>query len=289
MVPGIAQLQAAWIKEDPPPSRVKPIPIQLVRHAVSLLDLHDPLQAAIADALVIGFFYMLRPGEHTMDTSNHHPFRLQDASFADHNTPAVNAVIIPLGQLSTATRVYLNFTTQKNGEKNEAITHGDTADPFLSPVAAVRRRVLHLRSHNALPDTPLYTVILPTGTRPIFASQLTAALRASCAIIGPQLGITSDEISARALRAGGAMALVRARVDLSLVKLMGRWKSDVMLRYLHRSALQTADLAALMLQHGEFIIPRHQILPALPSDTQHLVDTLDPDTLDLTVPPPVFA
>ena len=86
------------------------------------------------------------------------------------------------------------------------------------------------------------------------------------------------------------MALVRARVDLSLFQLMGRWKSDVMPRYLHRSALQTVDLAALMLQHDEFIIPRHQTLPTLPEDQQLLVDTTDPTVLDpAVVPTQLFA
>ena len=291
VVPGISQLQAAWTKQDPPPERVKPVPLQLVRHAIHQLDQTDPLQAAIADALIIGFFYMLRPGEHTMDRSNDHPFRFQDVSFAIDATPAVNAVTVPLDRLAASNRVFSNFTTQKNGEKDEAITHGDTLDPILLPVGAVRRRVMHLRAHNAPPDTPLYQVFLPTGPAPtILSSQLTAALRRSCDIIGPSIGIDRSEISARALRAGGAMALVRARVDLNLVMLMGRWKSDVMLRYLHRSVLHTADLATRMLQHGEYIIPRHKTLPQLPEDTQALVDTLDPTVLDLAqVPTILFA
>ena len=293
VVPRLAQLQRAWIKEDPPPKRVKPIPIQLVRHVVHRANYNDPHQAAVADSIIIGFFYMLRPGEHTLERSPDfdHPFRLQDASFARHNTPSVNAATIPLAALPSQTRVYLNFTTQKNGEKDEAITHGTTNDHLLSPVAAVRRRVVHLRQHNAPPNTPLYTVFLPHGhTRPVLASQLTAQLRLSCDQIGPTLGIDRSEISARALRAGGAMALVRARVDLSLVRLMGRWKSDVMLRYIHRSALQTVDLAAQMLQHGEFIIPRHQTLPALPQDQQLLVDTTDPTMFDPSlVPTNLFA
>ena len=46
----------------------------------------------------------------------------------------------------------------------------------------------------APPDTPLYTVILPIGTQPIFVSQLTATLRASYAVIGPDIGITSNKM-----------------------------------------------------------------------------------------------
>ena len=92
VVPRIALLQRAWSKQDPSPTRVKPIPIQLLRHMVERANYNDPMQAAIADAAIIGFFYMLRPGEHTKERSNDHPFRLQDVSFACHDNPTVNAV-----------------------------------------------------------------------------------------------------------------------------------------------------------------------------------------------------
>ena len=279
VVPRIKQLQSNWTKQDPPPERVKPIPLQLVRHVVNRLDFTNPFQAAKADALIIGFFYMLHPGEHTWDSTNHHPFRFCDASFSLGDNPASNGVTISDADLEAATRVFLNFTTQKNGEKDEAITHGDTSDPILSPVAAVRRRVRHLRLHHAPAETPLYTVFLPDGTtKNILSSYLTQELRYSCSQLSDVLGISPREVSARALRAGGAMALIRAKIDPSLVKLMGRWKSDIMLRYLHRSALHTADFAAAMLQYGEFIIPRHSFLP---SNAQHLLNTVQAPLADL--------
>ena len=232
------------------------------------MNFDDPFEAAKADALIIGFFYMLRPGEHTWDRKNNHPFRFCDVSFSQDAAASMNAVTISDAAMDAATRVFLNFTTQKNGEKDEAITHGSTLDPRLNPVAAVRRRVQHLRLHHAPPDTPLYyTVFLSSGAhKNILSSHLTSELRLSCAELGDSLGIYPREISARALRAGGAMALILAKIDPTLVKLMGRWKSDIMLRYLHRSALHTADFAAAMLHHGAFIIPRHQALPAAAQD-----------------------
>ena len=267
----LATLQTAWKKEDPPPTRVKPVPIQLVQHAAGTLATRDDFHAAVADALIIGFFYMLRPGEHTMDASNPHPFRLCDVSFCCSGSAPANAVLIPLPTLERANQVLLCFTTQKNGERNESISHGPTPDPLLSPVAAIRRRVVHLRRHHALPCTPLYTIFTSNGPTSILASHLTSALRQSAALCGAPLGIAPTDISARALRAGGAMALIRARVDPDIVKLMGRWKSDVMLRYLHRSGLHTSDLAAKMFLHGSFIIPEHAHLPA---DVQPLMDLL---------------
>jgi len=82
------------------------------------------------------------------------------------------------------------------------------------------------------------------------------------------------------------MALIRARVDPDLVKLMGRWKSDVMLRYLHRAGLHTSDLAAKMFLHGSFIIPEHAHLPA---DVQPLMDLLPLVDQQEAAPTPVLA
>jgi hypothetical protein len=83
----------------------------------------------------------------------------------------------------------------------------------------------------------------------------------SCKEIGESLGILYKDISARALRAGGAMALVRARVDSSLIRMMGRWKSWAMLEYLHRSATDTTSYAERMLDGGRYAISCHSILP----------------------------
>ena len=94
---------------------------------------------------------------------------------------------------------------------------------------------------------------------------LTNELRTSCDTIGDDLGLTRKEITARALRAGGAMALLRAKVDTTEIRLMGRWKSWAMLQYLHRSALTTTDFAERMLTGGTFTISRHAKLP-LPND-----------------------
>ena len=45
-------------------------------------------------------------------------------------------------------------------------------------------------------------------------------------------GLAPQEISARSLRAGGAMALLCGNVDFDLIKMLGRWHSDAMMRCL---------------------------------------------------------
>jgi hypothetical protein len=110
--------------------------------------------------------------------------------------------------------------------------------------------------------TLLHTVFLPAGTTTqVTSNRLTAMLRRTCRLI-PELGLQPSEISARALRAGGAMALLCARVNPLLVQLIGRWRSNVMLRYLHLQATNMHDLASRILSGGNFKLLPNQTLPS---------------------------
>jgi len=61
------------------------------------------------------------------------------------------------------------------------------------------------------------------------------------------------------------MALLCGRVDPSIIQLVGRWRSDVMLRYLHLQAgsLLMSGMAATMLNAGAFQLIPGQEVPAL--------------------------
>jgi len=51
--------------------------------------------------------------------------------------------------------------------------------------------------------------------------------------MGPTYGIQPNDISIRSLRSSGTMALLCAKVDTDMIQLLGRWRSDEMLRYWH--------------------------------------------------------
>ncbi len=92
----------------------------------------------------------------------------------------------------------------------------------------------YLRSHDSPPTTPLLRVFnTPARVTP---SVLTATLRDCVQYLGPDLGFLPSEVSARSLRAARATALLLARVDTDVIRLIGRWRSDKMLRYLHVQA-----------------------------------------------------
>ena len=246
---------------DPSPSRVKPIPFQMVNHVNLVANLsRDPLSLATADLITLGFFFLLRPGEHTHNSGSQ-PFRLMDVTFqlGNQSYPAATA---DLANIRLATFSTLTFTTQKNGVQGEKVGHARSGHSTTCPVAALIRRVLHLRAHNAAPTTTLCTVYTTARTpKTVTSTVLTATLRSAAASL-PDLGFHPKDISARALRAGGAMALLCGHVDANIIQLVGRWRSDEMLRYLHLQAYPLMmHLAPSMVRGGQFRLLSHQTLP----------------------------
>jgi hypothetical protein len=202
---------------------------------------------------ILGFFFLLRPGEHTVANpgSNTQPFTLHDICFRVGDITA-SAATMDLSTVPYATFVTLRFTRQKNGVENEIVGHAKSGHTSICPVLAAVRRTLHLRHHNAPPNTPLCTVYTP-ALSPITSNLLTSHLRRAATALFHITGFAPSDISARALRAGGAMALLCAKVDPDIIRLLGRWQSDQMLRYLHLQAYpQMHTFASLMFSGGNF-------------------------------------
>jgi hypothetical protein len=105
-------------------------------------------------------------------------------------------------------------------------------------------------------------------------NDVTNALRLAAIAQFHLTGLSPADISARSLRAGGAMALLCARVDHNIIRLVGRWRSDEMLRYLHAQAYPLMHtFASSMLTHGTFsLIPGH----AVPSTALPLLAQVPP-------------
>jgi hypothetical protein len=222
---------------------------------------------AVADMICLAFFFLLRPGEYTGTPSETTPFTLHDVQ-CWVGQQRHQATTIPLLDLPRVTFVTLTFTTQKNGVRGEVIGLGRSGNPVLCPVAAITRRVQHLRTQHAPPTQPLASYYYENGSPTIHLikpADITTALRLSTAVIGPTVGFLPADISARSLRAAGAMALLCAHVDSDVIRLLGRWRSDEMLRYLHVQAEPVMrDFASRMLVGGAFTLLPNQTVPTFP-------------------------
>ena len=240
----ISRMLACWKREDPPANRVKPIPIQVIRR-IAVIAARLPPDAnvlrAVADMIIIAFFFLLRPGEYTDSSSDTTPFAYGDAQLFV-GPIRLNLATSTRAQLLAATAASLTFTTQKNGVENEVIKLGRSGDPFLCPTLAVARRILHLRSANASRHAPLGRVFTPTGVQRVTPALITSKLRDAVRFIGADLGFLPG--------------------DPDVIRLLGRWRSDEMLRYLHLSAEPVMQSFASKMLGAEYTLAPHQLVPS---------------------------
>ena len=218
----LQQMIKSWKKADPPPDRVKPVPVTVLRciHIIAFSE-QDTVQHALADMITIAFFFLLRPGKYTSSTSETTPFTLHDVQFfiGDRRLKTATA---PLVDIELAIFATLTFTTQKNGVRGEVVGLSCSQDSILCPVQELACRVIHLRLHNAPPTTPLATDFRQGTLHKILPSHISTALRMAVTHLGLVLGFTAADIFARCLRASGANALLCADVDGDIIRLLGR-------------------------------------------------------------------
>ena len=260
----LSQLIKGYKNIDPEPTRVKPVPISFVHHVCHVArQANVVFDIAVADMITIGFYYLCRPGEYALSSEENRstPFRLRDVLFSA-GARHLSTFAASFAELDSASFVKLVFSDQKNAVRGESIGHGPTNHSYVGPIQALSRRVQHLRMHNAPPDTPLHAVFVNGSWTHVRSSHITDALRLAAIALFDQTGISPDEISARSLRAGGAMALLCAHVDTDIIRLVGRWRSDEMLRYLHTQAYPLMhSFAQAMTTFGSFSLLPGQNVP----------------------------
>lgn len=243
-------------REDDPASRAHPVNTTILRNLPNVLEPTNPRHRHATHLCIIGFFWLLRPAEYLKGTgqTRSQAFRLCDVSFtlAGRIIPAIDLSLNDV-QPRSITHATLTFTDQKNAVKGEKISHAATSDSLLCPCKALFRICKHLRRDHAPATTPLYTFFANHEAKTIGPTDITAYLRKSAKALHHLTGIDPAHLSARSLRPGGATALLCANIDADVIQLLGRWKSDAMLRYLRVAALaHSSNLADRMLAAGAY-------------------------------------
>ena len=270
MDPRLTALYKAYANEDPAPVRVKPIPLQVIQQAQQLINENSTeLDRATMDMTWLGFFYMLRPGEHCKSNDNS-PLQLKDVTLTIGHRK-LNIFTDDMADIVRATHCSLTFDTQKNRVRGEVIGHGRSGHSIMCPTQTLIRRIKYLLSHNAQPSTPLCATKHNNRWKYVTSKLISATLKVATTAL-PHLNYNVTDVSARSLRSGGAMALICGNIDKDRIQLQGRWKSDAIFRYLHAQALPLVhNLASVMLQHGSFTLLPGQDIPL---EAQHIVDPL---------------
>ena len=212
----------SYEKEDPPPTHVKPLPVELIELAVQACRASNTAKdTCIANMIIIGFFFLCRPGEHTM-TFDNKPFKLSNVQFCKDDKPVH---IQSSKLLHTADFLTLAFDTQKNGVKGKHIGHRCSTSATLFPILAVAHWVAHLNLHKAKSHQPLcsYYHTASSSYRYLASQDITQVLRAS-ALHHPRFCVNPASVECRSLRTSGAMAIFSRGVDALLIIIIIRTK-----------------------------------------------------------------
>ena len=134
----------------------------------------------------------------------------------------------------------------------------DTAAPATPkgcPVVAMRNQVTYLQRNYDVGETPISSFKKGDKWQQIRGDNITAAIRAVIRAAGPSIGFTQAYISARSLCAGGGMDLLMEGVDPDTIGLVGRWRSNMMLRYLQMMVKSfNKGLLDKMFEHGTYAL-----------------------------------
>jgi hypothetical protein len=254
----------AWGKQDSPPNRVKPIPVSVL-HQVMQIANNSPagchFMRAVADMVSLAFFFLLRPGEYTGNKSDTTPFRALDVVLYRSQDDPLDLRSCSEADMLNAVFCTLEFTSQKNGVRGEVIGLAPSGHPLLCPCRALARRIIHFRRFNIAFDKPIASFFTGKLVH-VKPADITSTLRNAVALFDShRLGFRPADVSARSMRAAGAMALLCANVDSNVIRLLGRWRSDEMLRYLHVQARPLMKEFAPKMLAGDFtLMPNHLAL-----------------------------
>lgn len=231
----ISQLLEGYRRNDPSPKYKLAVPLTVPAYMYTYGKSGTAKHKAIGDMALIAFYYLLRVGEYTRESTNRtrtQQFRVTDITFWNNNT--ILDKTLPLATLlNTCTAATLNIDNQKNGKRNQSIHHeakqGDTC-----PVKALIRRIHHILLHTSNGNTIISTYFANPSGRVLRATDINSAIKAAVIRLGLRTyGFNPDQISSHSLRAGGAMALHLNHQSSATIRLMGRWSSDTFLDYIH--------------------------------------------------------
>lgn len=195
------------------------------RYPVTLYHIHHLLLGAMAlpqtqranfkAAILLAFFGLLRVSEFTTDAT------------VDVDRHALRRDIVFLPNIATTTHINFNIKASKCDQFREGvtITIPATHDHSTCPVRALQ----WLYTTDPQPaDHPLFDFRRDgSPNRKTTRSSFTAL----CNSLFTSQGISSMHLKPHSFRQGGATALVKAGAPPSIIKVIGRWKSDAWLAY----------------------------------------------------------
>ncbi len=205
----------------------------------------DPNKEAMADLIIIAFFYLLQVGEYTSlsKPQEKRTITLWDCDvrlWKDGNLLPHSAGLEALLLADSAT---ICIAHTKNGTKG-AVVHHDAIEGPICPVAALARWIANIQQGPN--KTPICWVYHASGSSSWVTDQdigrgVRWGATFDCLLTR---GYTLDHISPHSLRAGGAMAMKLSGASDSMIMKVGWWTLLRYLTYIHSQiGMLTAGLA----------------------------------------------
>jgi len=233
----IARQLKKYRDADPPPKPKLAIPVSTVK-TLKKGYVFSAYHCAVADLVIIAFFFLLRVGEYTLSSKKDRkkkrtvPLRTKDVTLWKGDRPLAHSA--PLTTLLTATSATIRLENTKNGTKNATVHHGAQGG-FVCPVAAIARRVHAAYQMDQSGNANLGTTTNRKGQKTVVSDKdINVAVRWAAWKDGLfEKGYSLSRVSSHSLRAGGAMALKLNGAEDSTIKIMGRWSSNTFITYIH--------------------------------------------------------
>lgn len=270
LVPRLSQMIEGFHKDDPPTIKKLPIEVDIPEY-ISLCSLRPTAperSKAVADLILIAFYYLLRIGEYTIKGKRNNSkqtvqFQIQHITFFKHDK---NGRLQQLPRnasdddIITAHSATLRLENQKNGWKGVCIHQEHNGEHYHCPVRALGRRFVHVRRHTSDTTTCLSTFFerLPTGVcqADVTDKDIRQELKlAAIALEYPALkGIPIDRIDTHSLRSGGANALALSGYSDREIQKMGRWRSATFKEYIREELnIYAAGMSTHMKRRFNFV------------------------------------
>ena len=235
MYPFIRRIIKGYVDKDPPPTQQAPLPLA-VFHTIKQRYTSE-LDTASSELIEGALFFGMRSCEYTKTPAQEHKkttlLELRDIAFFDKASQPIPQTSISLEE--DADKVRITFRVQKNQDNCQEIILS-RSDDVLCGVSAWCRIVKRLLTYprttqNTTVNT--YYDIHSNALRVVTNQNIINMLRSATDIVGStNIGVPLERVGTHSIRTSFALIMSLNKAQDSLIRKIGRWRSDAYLIYI---------------------------------------------------------
>lgn len=232
---GIKRWTGLTTNDNQTHSRIKlPITTTMLRSFAPLLDHHKRSDALVLAMMWLATTAMLRISEFTIDNKdNDHLLSLSQLSFIAHNNTTIDTLRV--NDIKAIKHAILHLQASKTDPFRAGVDITIAATETIQHLCSYLAHIKHQRVNN---NSPLFSFSDgAAANRSWFMKQVSTLLS--------QSGYNAQHYTSHSFRKGGAVSLQEMNVADSVIRLMGRWKSDAFNLYVQHPTSNTINNAMM--------------------------------------------